>query len=219
MFGIISEVRQRGKPIVVIGDLNAKADLVYDTEGRRNAAGRALDMHLEDGDMVCVNDGKHTLIYYLPPALCEDEIQATQAVDTLREELQDELADKVLPTCRLVMLYPQFIEKIALLEAGLDDRIVEYAKYILLQNSHDISHDDYELLYDFSGENPDALTFIAYDRESHKAEYGLEFEKDDFDELVHFFAEAREAEGKLEELFPDYTVNVGLLLDYAAESE
>ena len=46
--------------ICVIGDLNARASLVYDVNGRRNAAGVELDKHLDNGFLTCVNDGTHT---------------------------------------------------------------------------------------------------------------------------------------------------------------
>ena len=48
------------KPVCVIGDLNARAKLVYEFEGRRNPAGVELDKHLDDEVVYCLNDGMHT---------------------------------------------------------------------------------------------------------------------------------------------------------------
>ena len=46
--------------ICVIGDLNARCNMVYDVKNRQNAAGIELDRHLENEVLFCLNDGTIT---------------------------------------------------------------------------------------------------------------------------------------------------------------
>jgi hypothetical protein len=116
------------------------------------------------------------------------------------------------PTCRLVFDRSTLIEKIALHQRGLDDRIVEYVKYQLLRNSsleHRLDPVRHRLLYDFSadpeGEN---LAFIVYERESGRATAGAHIPMDVYREVAETFTTSMKMREELAALFPGYHVSV-----------
>ncbi len=169
---------------------------------------------------VVYRDDEHRrMIYYLPYQFCPDAREAANRMNELYEDIFSELGSGDRPDCRLVMQRSQFIEKISLLQNGHDDRVIEYVKYMLYQNADDLDPAKHELLFDFTSQGEDALTFIAFDRETHQADYSMEFFREDYNELVTFFLSSEEAAEKLDELFPDNVVSVDLLTGYGELEE
>jgi hypothetical protein len=120
------------------------------------------------------------------------------------------------PTCRLVTDRSALIEKIALHERGLDDRIVEYVKYQLFSNPSQENRLDpvrQRLLFDFSAdpEGPN-LAFIVFDRESGRATAGAHIPTEVYREVAEAFTTSLKMREELEALFPGYYVSVERLL-------
>ena len=120
------------------------------------------------------------------------------------------------PTCRLVTDRSALIEKIALHERGLDDRIVEYVKYQLFSNpnqEHRLDPVRHRLLYDFSADPDGAnLAFIVFDRESGRATAGAHLPMDVYREVAEAFTTSLKMREELQALFPGYYVSVERLL-------
>ena len=59
LMNLVKWIKEDNDNICIIGDLNAKAGMVYEVCGGRNAAGVELDKHLEQGVVYCINDETH----------------------------------------------------------------------------------------------------------------------------------------------------------------
>ena len=158
------------------------------------------------------DDAARFMVYFLP------NVDSAQWADGERQ--MQEVTAKVFsqatglepPTCRLVFDRSSLIEKIALQQRGLDDRIVEYVKYQLLRDAEREQRLDpvrHRLLYDFSadpgGEN---LAFIVYERESGRAAAGAHLPMDVYREVVETFTTSLKLREELAALFPGYYVSV-----------
>ena len=112
------------------------------------------------------------LIYYLPPRDHTTVAAAEKAIGKMVAQLFGEDAPAAeVPDCRLTLTIQEFIEKIALLEDGLDDRVVEFIKYhIFLRNEHDIDPHKVTLLYNFTGADPDLLELVIFNRKTGRPE-------------------------------------------------
>ena len=60
LMNLVKWIKEDNDNICIIGDLNAKAGMVYEVCGGRNAAGVELDKHLEQEVVYCINDETHT---------------------------------------------------------------------------------------------------------------------------------------------------------------
>ncbi len=150
------------------------AELFKGHEGKFNvfpcgACGRDVRLDLA---LVYRDEDHASLIYYLPPADRTTVAEAEKAIDVIVEKLFGaDAAPADVPDCRLTLSLQEFIEKIALLEDGLDDRVVEFIKYhIYLNNEHDINPHKVTLLYNFTNPDQEVLEFVIFNRTSGKAE-------------------------------------------------
>jgi DNA-directed RNA polymerase subunit RPC12/RpoP len=122
--------------------------------------------------LVYRDEDNSRLIYYLPPAERTTIAAAEEAIGKMITQLFGaDAKPEDVPDCRLTLSLQEFIEKIALLEDGLDDRVVEFIKYhIYLRNEHDIDPHKVTLLYNFTASDPELLEFVIFGRKSGKAE-------------------------------------------------
>ena len=87
------------------------------------------------------------------------EQQMTQALNASLAEIEAE--DR--PECRLTLNRNDFIEKIALNIADLDDRLIEYLKFHIYKQEAGFNPQTHSLLYDFSRSDSDILEFTVLD--------------------------------------------------------
>ncbi len=155
-------------------DKTVVAELFKGHEGKFNVfecAGCGKDVRL-DLALVYRDEEHASLIYYLPPADRTTIAAAEAAIGRIVEQLFGvDAKSEDVPDCRLTLSLQEFIEKIALLEDGLDDRVVEFIKYhIFLRNEHDIDPQKVTLLYNFTSSDEEALEFVIFNRKTGKAE-------------------------------------------------
>ena len=119
------------------------------------------------------------------------------------------------PTVRLVFNREDFLEKIALHLRGFDDRLVEYAKFQLFQNTGGASllPQQHRLLYDFSNSDEQKMLFIVFDREAGKPTASLHLPMQDFRDMVEEFEQNQNLQQELERIFPNCFVHVDRLFD------
>jgi len=169
-----------------------------------------------DVPIVYRDDAGRFLVYFL--AVAEDEQRETleRQMRQVTERAFGKEQGLAPPTCRLVTDRRALIEKIALHERGLDDRVVEYVKYQMLGNRHGGQRLDPvrdRLLYDFSAEaEGETLAFIVFDRESGKPRAGAHLPMDVYREVGEAFSTSTEMRDELQALFPGYEVNAERLL-------
>ena len=130
----------------------------------------------------------------------ETGLQAFQeAVRTMSEALPD---DVLAPDIHLVMHRVELIERIFLIEADLDERIIEYIKYtIYSQNVSKMPPEKKRLLFDAEDSSDEKLVFVVQDMESQKLESMLEYSREAYDTLCEVFDEDDKTANLLE-LFP-----------------
>jgi hypothetical protein len=113
---------------------------------------------------------------------------------------------------RLVRVRAELVEKIAILRAGLDDRLVEFVKYqFFLRREQALDPQRKELYYDFSATGKEKLAFVVFDRMSGKAESAAHLPMDVYRELAAAFLTSDDLQEELQKLFPGYVVNAASL--------
>jgi hypothetical protein len=158
------------------------------------------------------DDPQRWMVYFLPPVIVERLDDAILQVEELYDTVFDDLADDDRPGCRLATTRNAFIEKIAVHQRGLDDRIIEYVKYQLYQNCDDLDPIRHELLFDFSSSAGDQFTFLAFDRDTGKPTYSMEFPTADYESLATYFLSSEKMQGELNQMFRRHFVQVDDLI-------
>ena len=119
------------------------------------------------------------------------------------------------PPVRLVFSRPDFIEKIALHQQQLDDRIVEFAKYQLFNGgAQGLDPKRHRLLFDFAQKDASALAFLIYDRKSGRPVRVLQVPMTEFQALKDEFAAKAELRQELDHCFPGCRVDVDILINH-----
>jgi hypothetical protein len=118
------------------------------------------------------------------------------------------------PFVRLTTSRPDFLEKISLFQAGLDDRLIEYAKSQLFRNIDEsrLSIRRHRLLYDFTNRDESKLIFFVYDKEVERNVTAVHVPMEDFRTLEREFAASDELRIELDSLFPSCVVSVERLI-------
>lgn len=127
------------------------------------------------------------------------------------------------PETRLVFTRQDFLEKLYLQRRGLDDRVVEFAKYQLFQGgagqeAH-LSPSRHRLLFDFSHREGDCLAFFLYDRGSGRPIRMLQVPKGEFDALEEEIRLNPTLQRELDRCFPGCRVDVDLLFQTLAQEK
>ena len=105
----------------------------------------------------------------------------------------------------------ELVERIFLLEAGLDERIVEYIKYLIYsKNARKVDPAAKRLLFNVQDSDDETLCFIVQDRASNRLESALKYDRKMVRELEAMFA--NNPTHPLTELFPHPYVSARRLL-------
>ena len=106
------------------------------------------------------------------------------------------------PEAHLVVEWSELVERVFLLEEGLDARLVEHVKYMMFQQNPDkLPADKKNLLFDAQDSTDDQLCFVVQDRATKKLEAVLNFARADYEALVNVF-DSGDQLALLEEQFP-----------------
>ena len=126
------------------------------------------------------------------------------ALDQLRQLLPPDVPP---PDVHLVVEWSELVERIFLLEEGLDARLVEHIKYLMYrQNSDKLPAEKKNLLFDAQDSTDAQLCFVVQDRETRKLESVLNFTRADYEALVNVF-DSGEQLALLLEQFPGPYLN------------
>ena len=147
------------------------------------------------------HDPAHRLLLWWMPAGREQPDRARDEVARMQERLAEALGGESVPELQLVYERSELIERIFLVEAGLDPRLIEYVKYIIYSNNAArIDPARKRLLFNAQDSTGDVLCFVVQDVESRKLNSVLQYHRDAYAGVKEMFDGAR-AEG-LRELFP-----------------
>ena len=159
------------------------------------------------------NDPERRLLVYWIPA---SEAQVEQAEDQFSDLIQNLTSvmpdDLQAPEVHLVFNRTELVERIFLLEAGLDVRTVEYIKYsIYTRNTGKLDPAQKILLFNAQDSTPEHLCFVVQDAATRKFEAALQYERSVYDALQEAFSTGEKATDLLE-LFPGPHLNARALL-------
>jgi len=134
--------------------------------------------------------------------------QAEKGFQEVLKELENLMPEDVAPLeIHLVVEWSELIERIFLLEEGLDARLVEHIKYMMFQQNPDkIPAEKKGLLFDAQDSTDDQLCFVVQDRATKKLEAVLNFARADYEALVNVF-DSDDQMALLEEQFPGPYLN------------
>jgi hypothetical protein len=123
------------------------------------------------------------------------------------------------PDLHLVVTRPELVERIFLLEAGLNERVIEYIKYIIYsRNLERLPPETKVLLFDAQDSSDDKLCFVVQDIESKNLEGVLHYSREAYTGLCEMF-DRDEQTPSLMELYPGPYVSARILLLREAQVE
>ncbi len=124
------------------------------------------------------------------------------------------------PGIHLVFSRTELVERIFLLEAGLNERIIEYVKYMMYsRNQEKCDPQKKAILFNAEDSTDEALCFVVQDVETLRLESMMEFDRSAYDGLLELF-DNDEKTANLMELFPGPYISArALFLHEAAADE
>jgi hypothetical protein len=203
-------------PVTVLQPRSKELKELFKGALNRVTCGACKTVFVLDVPVLYRDDAARFMVYFVPAADSASWADGERQMRQVTEQVFGQESGVLPPTCRLVTDRSALIEKIALHERGLDDRIVEYVKYQLFSNPSRENRPDpvrHRLLYDFSTDPDGAhLAFLIFDRESGRATAGAHIPMDVYREVTEAFTTSLKMRHELQALFPGYYVSVERLL-------
>lgn len=157
------------------------------------------------------DDTRRHLIYFLPADRVDGLDDALKQVGAVRDAALPDTALDERPTIRLVLTMRDLLEKIMLLQQGIDDRILEFIKSQLYDHSDGVDPLRHDLLFDFNEPTDTRLHFLAFCKESGEASFTLSFLREAYEELADYYLKAPELIERLNAMFSECYVHVSVL--------
>ena len=157
---------------------------------------------------------RRIMIYLLPTRdptnVAAAEKQFRDVLDSLRH-LTPEIGATL--EIHLVLSRSELVERIFLLEAQLDPRIIEYIKYLIYtRNLKKLEPREKILLFDAQDSDRENLCFVVQDAHSRRLEGILHYSRSAYAALDEMFLKAESGTKRLYELFPGLYVSARALL-------
>lgn len=116
------------------------------------------------------------------------------------------------PDIHLVFSRIELVERIFMLEAGLNERLIEYIKYIIYsRNSDRVAPGAKAILFNAQDSTPENLCFVVQDLKSRQLESLLNYSRDAYQALRETFSDEEKAADLLE-MFPGPYISARTLL-------
>ncbi|MDD7984044.1 CpXC domain-containing protein [Lentisphaera marina] len=186
---------------------SAIQELFEGSLNRVNCHECAIEFHVQTPITFRSEDGQF-IIFFKPRAEGEDWRETEKQMQIVLDEMASELPPELDPEARLVLDRNQFIEKIAAYINNIDDRIMEYIKFVMYRNG-DAVWPLQDLYYDFNTTENDHLEFTLMARKTGKAEQTLSVPM----EVYQQFVDDEHNEFDPDAIFPSLYVQVESLMD------
>ena len=152
------------------------------------------------------------MIYWLPIPAGAEEAGERQFAEMLLQLAAQQPDGALLPPVHLVFNRTELVERIFMLEAGLDERLIEYVKHLMyLNNTGKLNPAQKALLFNAQDSTPEMLCFVVQDRATRKMEAVLNYSVKAYQALAEMFR-AEEKMRMLRELFPGPHISARALL-------
>ncbi len=155
---------------------------------------------------------RRVMIYWFPgheDAYNQNREEFLRMMDALGNALPDDFDP---PVVHLVFTRTELVERIYLLEADLNERIVEYIKYMMYsRNLEKMDPRRKAILFNAEDSTEDALCFVTQDLETMQLDGMLEFDRTAYEGLLEMFDDEEKTE-HLMSLFPGPHVSARSML-------
>ncbi|MFA6816396.1 MAG: CpXC domain-containing protein [Lentisphaeria bacterium] len=174
-------------------------------QARFRVACELIYKDIEHGVMIVENERPPAK--YLQKAILMVDSMATEAAR--HEEMPR-------PDVRLVFSRGEFLEKLFLFRDDLDDRLIEYAKYQLFQDSpveDELSHQKHRLLYDPDHSTEENIQFAILLKTDNKMVSGIQVLRKEFEAMAQEFDMNESLQDELDRIFPSCYVTVDRMFE------
>jgi len=158
------------------------------------------------------------LIHWVPEGGDVTREQILEDFDRSMEEMNEMIpVDIDLPNVRLVLSRVELVELIFMIEAGLNQRVVEYVKYsIHTRNTEKLDPKKFRLLLNVQDSSEDELCFVVQDVQEQTLGQVLRYGRAAYQSMSELYDESPE---EFVEMFPGPCISArNLLLDDSAEA-
>lgn len=155
------------------------------------------------------------LIHWFPETAEMDREQVLEDFDVAMEQMSAMVqGEEEMPTVRLVLTRIELIELIFIIEAGMDQRAVEYVKYSMhTRNLEMLDPAKFRLLLNVQDSTDEELHFVIYDVKEKKLGKELRYGRPAYDSICDL---CKEDPDEFLEMFPGPCISArNLLLDDA----
>jgi hypothetical protein len=170
-----------------------------------------------DMPMLYNDPKKNILIHWMPESEGMTRDQIIEDFDQALEQINEALpADVDAPSVRLVLTRVELVELIFMIEAGLNQRVVEYVKYsIYTRNLEKVDPHKYRLLLNVQDSTDEELCFVMQDVETQELGTILRYGRPAYQSMCELYKESPE---EFMDMFPGPCISArNLLLDDEAE--
>jgi hypothetical protein len=157
------------------------------------------------------------LIHWVPETDVMDRDAILEEFEQSLEKMNEMMPEGVdVPSVRLVMSRVELVELIFLLEAGLNQRVVEYVKYsIYTRNLESIDPKKYRLLLNVQDSTDEEFCFVMQDADTQELGNLLRYGRAAYQSMCELFAETPD---EFTDMFPGPCISArNLLLEEEAE--
>ncbi len=162
---------------------------------------------------------RRLMIYLIPVRGGTVEEGCRQFGECLKRVNQLLPKDVEVPNLHLVFSQVELVERIFLVEAGLNERVVEYIKHLIYtRNAGKLDPRQKILLFNAEDSTPETLYFVVQDAASRKLESVVQYSREAYQGLLEMF-DSDEHTPSLLELFPGPYISARQVLLLELESE
>jgi len=155
-----------------------------------------------DKPLVYIDPDRQLLIYLIPAREEQYDTGEDQFNEFIRNMLSLLPADFRAPEVQLVFNRTELIERIFLVEAGLNPRIIEYIKHrIYVQNGARVPPGTKQILFNAEDSGEENLCFVVQDIATRQFEAVLHYPRETYEALDEMFDDGEKG-ADLMELFP-----------------
>lgn len=165
-----------------------------------------------DKPLLYNDPNRHAMIYLIPTEL-DDQSDGEQQFQRLIAHISSALPPNLHPPeVHLVFSRTELVERIFLIEVGLQPRVVEYIKYSMFaQNIDTLDPNEKVLLFNAEDSTDEMLCFVVQDHESKQLESVLQYSRQAYRGLCEMF-DQDDRTASLLEMFPGPYLSARTLL-------
>jgi hypothetical protein len=160
---------------------------------------------------------RNILIHWMPDTVLSRE-EVLDEFDRTMEDLRGALPPDIAPPrVRLVFTRAELVELVFIIEAGMEERVVEYIKYtIYARNMDRLPPAEKQLLLNVQDSTPEELLFAVLDSKTSELEDVLRYPREAYHNVRKMY---RETPDQFDELFPGpyISARTALMEESAAE--